>query len=132
MRLPGWTVPILVVAVAAASLAGARLLAFPSLSVEFRAPTPGSPTTVAVFLVDGVRCVDTAQQAAGALKDTDGVLRFVAYASRNRVDVTFDPDVCSVEMVRDALEGPILDGASGSFMFGLFRVIEIDGRPVNS
>jgi copper chaperone CopZ len=130
MKVSSWAIPILLIAVTAVSLAGARLLAFPSVTVEYRLPPPGSSSSVAVFLVEGVRCVDTAEQAASALAETDGVFRLVAFASRSRVDVTYDSEVCSPETIRSALEGPILDESTGSFMFGQFRVVEIDGRAV--
>lgn len=130
MRVPGWIVPVLVTVVTASSLLAARLLAIPSLAVHFRSPAPGSRPTVSVFVVDGVRCVDTARRAASALAEIEGVLGVVAYASRSRLDITFDHRGCSPTAIRDALEGPILDEESGSFLFGQFRVVEIDGRPI--
>ncbi len=129
MRMPGWVVPALVVLVTALSLAGSRLLSFPSLTVTYA--HEGSPLCTTVFLVDGVRCVDTARQAAEALRDVEGIAHLVAHASRGRVELSFDPTRCSVETLRDALEGPLWDEEARTFRFGLFRVIEIDGRNVD-
>ena len=75
--------------------------------------------------------MDTALRAASTLEESPGVLRFVAYASRNRVEVTYDPGQIGVTELRETLEGPVFDEESGEFLFGSFEVIEIDGKPVS-
>jgi hypothetical protein len=83
------------------------------------------------FLVDGVKCVDTARRAASTLEELPGLQRYVAYASRNRVEITFDPELIGVAQLREALEGPVFDEVSGAYLFNVFEVIEIDGKPVS-
>ncbi|MBN1424709.1 4Fe-4S binding protein [Candidatus Fermentibacteria bacterium] len=130
MRLPVWVIPAFIALVTALSLLGARVLAIPSVTLEYQASSVSSLTVVGL-LVDGVRCVDTAAQAGKALTDVEGVVRFEAYASRNRVEVMFDATKCSIQEIIRALEGPIFDEESGEYSFGVYRVAEIDGVPVD-
>jgi hypothetical protein len=133
MTVPRSIVPVLVVLLALAGLVSARLFAIPSLELEFPAAAeePGAATREVSLLVDGVKCVDTARQAASALEELPGVRRFVAYASRNRVDVTYDPSLVDVGQLSEALEGPVFDEDSGEFLFGVYEIIEVDGKPVS-
>jgi hypothetical protein len=127
MRVPPWIVPLLVVLLALLGLGGSKLFAIPSVELDFAA---GQGRTVEM-LVGGVKCVDTARRAASALEDLPGIYRYVAFASRNRIEVTYDPDRLGIEQLREALEGPIYDEGSGEFLFNVFEVIEIDGKPVS-
>lgn len=129
MKAPQWVVPALVLAFAVLGVGGARFLAFPSVVKEFGAGAGrGLPTVVMV--VSGVKCVDTAERAAKQFAEVPGVVRFVAYASRNRVEVTFDPAQTGPSKLREALEGPVYDEVSGETLFGVFKVLELDGRDV--
>lgn len=129
MKVPQWAVPALVLVFAVLGVGGARLLVFPSVVKEFGAGAGrGLPTVVMV--VNGVKCVDTAERAAGQFAAIPGVVRFVAYASRNRVEVTFDPTKTTPLKLREALEGPVYDEASGETLFGVFKVLELNGRDV--
>ncbi|MBK8595574.1 MAG: hypothetical protein IPP07_13665 [Holophagales bacterium] len=129
MKVPGWSVPALVVLLALAGLGGARLFAVPSVVVDLPAAATGATRTT-VLVVDGVKCVDTAERAAGQVKGLTGVSRFVAYASRNRVEVTFDPAVSSSSKIVEAIEGPVHDAATGEYLFHVYHVVEIDGAKV--
>ena len=133
MIVPRVTVPVLVVLLAVAGLGAATLVAIPSLELELSSAgtEAGAPSRQVTLLVDGVKCVDTARRAASTLEEIPGVQRFVAYASRNRVDLTYDPSLVDVERLREVLEGPIFDEESGEFLFGLFDIVEIDGKPVS-
>jgi hypothetical protein len=133
MKVPQWLILVLIIVLAAAGVGSARLLAIPSLTLDFSPPegeTAGKPK-IAVFLVEGVKCVDTALQAASTLEEVPGVTRFVAYASRNRVEITYDAGRLSVPALREALEGPVWVEETGEYLFQMFRVIEVDGRPVS-
>ena len=90
MIVPRVIVPVLVVLLAIAGLGGAKLMAIPSLEIEFSSAGAGASLSEVTLLVDGVKCVDTARQAASTLEELPGVTRFVAYASRNRVQLTSD------------------------------------------
>lgn len=126
MKAPAWVVPVLVVAFAALGIGGARFLVVPSVVKDY----PGAAASglrVTTMVVEGVKCVDTAERAAAQFEGVPGVARFTAYASRNRVEVAFDPSRTSPAALREALEGPVYDPATGEFLFGIYRVVEMDG-----
>jgi len=132
MKVPRLIVPILILLMTASGLCAARLFAIPSVTLDF---PPGemtgrNSTRTAVFLVNGVKCVDTALMAGSTVKDLSGVIRYVAYASRNRVEITFDSTRIDVKALREAIEGPVYQEEAGKFLFHLFRVEEIDGQGV--
>jgi|APLow6443716910_1056828.scaffolds.fasta_scaffold126612_2 copper chaperone CopZ len=130
MKTPQWVVPALVVLFAALGIGGARLLAIPSVVRDFTVAGSG-PLRMTVLVVDGVKCVDTAEGAADQLKEVPGVVRLVAYASRNRVEVTFHPGATDVTKIKDAIEGPVYDEASKEYHFGVYKVVEVDGGEVS-
>ena len=107
MKVSRWIVPILIVLLIAAGLSAAGLFAIPSVTVDF--PVDEATGTELVrtveFVVDGVMCVDTASRACSTLYELPGVIRYVAYASHNRVEITFDPARTNVEAIREAIEG---------------------------
>lgn len=129
MRTPQWIVPALVVLFAGLGVAGGRLLAIPSVVHDY-APADGRRLLTTTFIVDGVKCVDTAERAATQFQDVPGVVRFVAYASRNRVEITFDPALTDVARLRDAIEGPVYDPISKEYLFNVYGVVEVDGSKV--
>jgi hypothetical protein len=128
MKVSRWIVPILIVLLIAAGLSAAGLFAIPSVTVDF--PVDEATGTELIrtveFVVDGVMCVDTASRACSTLYELPGVIRYVAYASHNRVEITFDPARTNVEAIREAIEGPVYDEESEKFLFHLFQVLEID------
>lgn len=130
MRAPAWIIPVLVVACTAAGIGGSRLLVAPSLEHTFAAAAPGMETRTARLVVEGVKCVDTAERAAAQLKDVDGVLACTAFASRARLDVTYDPARTNAEAIREALEAPVQVAATGEYLFGVYQVVEMDGLKI--
>ena len=131
MKAPLWIVPALLVACTAAAAGGARLFAAPSVTREFATATQGSAPRRVVFVVSGVRCVDTAEGAARQFAEVPGVLSFAAYASRGRVEVTYDAAVTDVPALIEAIEGPVYDEATQEFRFGVYIVREVDGGKVD-
>lgn len=129
MKIPKAAVPVLVVLFALAGLGSARFFAVPTLTRDFAA-RGGNPNRTATFLVEGVKCRDTAEKAFEHLDGLKGLWRAEAFASRNEIRVTFDPAATSPQAIREALEGPEIDEATGEIWFGRFRVIEIDGKPL--
>jgi len=127
MRVPHWIVPALVVVAAVAGVGGARLFAAPSVVRDFGRAAPDATLRRAVFIVEGVRCVDTAERAAKQLADVPGVIRFTAWAARARVEVTYDPAATTTSALQEALEGPVYNETTGEFLFGVFAVREIEG-----
>ena len=132
MRTPAWIVPVLLVFCTAAGVGGSRLLEAPSVTRTWAGSVPDAGSRTSVFVVTGVKCVDTAERAAHQLDDLPGVQRLEAFASRARLDVTYDPAVLDAAEIRAALEGPVLDPATGGYLFGLYRVIQMDGVEIES
>jgi hypothetical protein len=133
VRVPKVAVPVLVVAFAGAGLFSSRFLAVPTLTRTFVQSAPAlSSARTSVFLVDGLKCRDTAEKALSHLEGVAGVLGAAAYASRNEARVTFDPSVTDPRAIREAFEGPEYDPATGEIWFGRFTVVEIDGVPMTA
>lgn len=127
MKVSGWVVPALVALAALAGIGGARLLAAPSYERDYAAIGSGRPVTVRM-VVRGLRCVDTARTLGGQLEAEPGVLRYVAYASRNEAQVTYDGAATDPAAIRAAIEGPVVDAENGEIVFDQFEVLTIDGR----
>jgi NAD-dependent dihydropyrimidine dehydrogenase PreA subunit len=115
-----WTIPLVLALGIGLGLSGAGLLVFPSF--EHRFVEAGDASAEVELIVAGVRCVDTAEQAAMQLDGVDGVIDVVAYASDARLVVGYDPAAIDVEAIVAALQSPVWDEASSSFLFGRFRV----------
>jgi hypothetical protein len=126
MRVSGWVVPALVALAAVLGIGGARFLAAPSFTRDY-ASAGGARVETVRFVVRGLKCVDTARQVAGQFADEPGVLRCVAYASRNEARVTYDAAVTSPQALRAAIEGPVVDEVSGQIFFHRFEVVSLDG-----
>ncbi len=126
-----WIVPALIVVCTAAAAGGARLFAAPSVTREFAAAAQGTVSRRVVFVVSGVRCVDTAEGAARQFAEVPGVLSFTAYASRGRVEVAYDAAVVGVPALIEAIEGPVYDESTQEFRFGVYVVREVDGAKVD-
>jgi hypothetical protein len=126
VRVSPWIVPALLILAAALGLGGARHLAAPSFTRDYAAAGGARVETVR-FVVGGLKCVDTARQLAEQFADEPGVLRCVAYASRNEAQVTYDAAVTDPQALRAAIEGPLVDEASGQILFHQFEVVSLDG-----
>jgi hypothetical protein len=132
MKTPTWIIPLLVVVCTAAGVGGSRLLTAPSLARDYADVAPGADSRTSVFVVEGVKCVDTAERAARQLEGLAGVQRLEAFASRARLEVTYDPALTGATAIRDALEAPVHDPSTGEYLFGLYTVIEMDGLKIES
>jgi len=133
MRVSPWIVPVMILVLTILGLLGAKLLVFPSVEVTFPggdAPLAGRSQT-SVFLVDGVKCVDTIMPVIQSLQDLPGIIRGVGYASTSRIEVTFDSGRTDCEAIRKCMDGPVFDEENGIFLFGIYRVLEIDGERVS-
>ncbi len=126
MRAPRWIVPVLIVVMAAAGLVGARLFAAPSHVQDFSTGSSGMRPETVRMVVRGLRCVDTAKGVARQLEEVPGVIRYVAYASRNEARVTYDAAATTPEAIREAIEGPAVNQETGEILFHLYEVVSID------
>lgn len=130
MKVPRLVIPLLVLAAACAGIGAARLFAAPSFVVDLAVPAPGSRAETVRLVVRGLRCVDTARTVARQIEETPGVLRFVAYASRNEAQVTYDPAVVDPAALVEAIEGPVIDEEAGQILFHQYEVVSIDGGKI--
>lgn len=129
MRVSPWWIPAAVLVLALLGIGSASFVAVPSYTRDFQpaAAADAAGLRTAVLLVEGLRCVDTAERAAVQLEDTCGIIRFVAFASRNRAEVTFDPAQTGPAAIIQAIESPVYNEATGEVAFQVYRVIEVDG-----
>lgn len=130
MRVSPWAVPLLVVALAALGIAGARLLSLPSYTRTFSPVPPDAARREVTFVVDGLRCVDTARRVAAQLEGLPGVVDFTGFATRHEARITFDVRRTDAVALRRAIEGPVHDPTTGRFFFHQFRVVGTDGPAV--
>ncbi len=126
MRVPKVFVPFLVVALTIAGIGVAELFSIPTVEILI-VDGAEKPQTVSVLtlMIPGVRCADTARSAGANIEEIAGVVKFVAFASHNRVEITYDPQRTDPESLIEAIEGPVYDAESGEFLFGVFTVSEI-------
>jgi ferredoxin len=126
-KLPTWVVAIIVVALVAVGYVGGDLIAIPSFAKEYNARPK---TTASVeFIVKGVRCVDSAKSAATVFDGVPGVVTFTAYASRNLVNIEFDPSEIDISTLTKYMEGPVYDATTDQFVFHVFEVLETKKQP---
>jgi copper chaperone CopZ len=129
MRVSPWWIPAAVLVLALLGIGSANLVAVPSYTRDFQsaAAADAAGFRTAVLLVEGLRCVDTAERAAAQLEGAPGVIRFVAFASRNRAELTYDPARTGPAAIVGAIEGPVYNEATGEVAFQVYRVLEVDG-----
>jgi hypothetical protein len=129
-RWPRLAVPVLLVALVAAGLYGGNIYAIPSFSKDFQTNAATGELRSVRLKVKGVRCVDTAKLAATVFEGMDGIVSFIAYASRNDVVVAYDSAATNVVTIVKLMEGPVYVESSKEFVFHVYEVLEIDGKPV--
>lgn len=131
MKVSFWAVPLLVLLAAAGGVAGARLLEAPTVVRDYASAPSGVEPAAVVFTVAGLKCTDTAKTFAAQFEGVPGLLRLEAFASPHRARLLFDPSVTDAAALRRAAEAPVVDGESGAISFGVYRVVEVDGKPVS-
>lgn len=130
MKVPTWIIPCLIVLAIAAGVETSKWIRIPSAELEIASEKVGTKSMRSVFIVDGVTCRDTAISAMSTLEDLIGVYHATAYASHNRIDVKFDPEKIDVTTIANAFSNPIFFEETGEILFNLYRVVEINGEPV--
>ncbi len=131
-KVSPWWIPTAVLVLALFGIGSASLVAVPSYTRDFQpaaAARRGQRTTV--LLVEGLRCVDTAERAAVQLEGAPGIIRFEAFASRNRAEVTYATRTDPAAIIQ-AIESPVYNEETGEVAFGVYRVVEVDGIPPGS
>ena len=132
MRVSPWWIPVAVLLLTLLGIGSASLVAVPSYTRDFQpaaAAADAAGQRTAVLLVEGLRCVDTAERAAMQLEGASGIIRFEAFASRNRAEVTYDPTRTGPAAIIRAIESPVYNEETGEVAFGVYRVVEVDGIP---
>lgn len=123
-RLPGWSLAVLLALGTLAGLTAAEHLAFASVRRSYHEAAPDADLRRVTFDVDGVRCVDTAEIAAGQFAAAPGAVAFTAFAADHRVTIEYDARQTDPDRLRKALEGPVWSVRTGEFRFGVFKVRE--------
>lgn len=108
-----------------AGLGAAEHVAFASVQRALHEAGPDADLRRVTFDVDGVRCVDTAEIAAGQFAAVPGAVAFTAFAADHRVTIEYDAGQTDPGQLRRALEGPVWSAKSEEFRFGVFKVREI-------
>lgn len=132
MKMPYWSVPLLIVLIAVSSVMTAGMFSIPSVTIDFEQSDPKFHKELdkVIFIVDGVKCVDTARDAAINLYDLDGIHKFTAYASHNRVEILYDSQKVDIDTIIQSIEDPIFVEETGEILFDLYTVRKIDGEPI--
>ncbi len=129
-RWPRVAVPAVVALLVVGGLWGGSIYAIPSFSQEFANADSAVELRSVRLQVQGVKCVDTAKLAATVFEGMGGIVSFVAYASRNEVVIDFDASQTTVEAIVKTMNGPVYIKSSGEFIFHIYQVLQIDGKPV--
>jgi len=130
MKVTFWAVPLLVLVAAAGGVLGARLVEAPTVVRDYGPAPAGREPASVVFTVAGLKCTDTARTFSSQFEGVPGVLRLEAFASPHRARLMYDPSATDPAALRQAAESPVVDGGTGAISFGVFRVVEVDGKPV--
>ncbi len=102
-----WIVPAVLALMTIVGTRGAKHLSVPTLSYTYSESHKGKVAKVDL-IVEGVRCYGTANVLRQHIASHPGIVSLVAYGSRHRVVIEFDPDVTDVEGICRAIEAPIL------------------------
>jgi len=130
MKVSAWIVPFLIALAAGGGIGGARIFAAPSFSRDFGPAEAGGRPESVRMVVRGLKCVDTARTLAGQFEGVPGVIRYVAYASRNEARVTYDGAVTGPQALEEAVEGPVFVPGTGEILFHQFEVVSIQDEPI--
>lgn len=128
MKVPRIIVPVLIALLSAGGVFASKLFSVPSVVLDFDGGKRGAADALETvgFLVDGAKCYHTARMAGLGLKGIPGIVRYEAYASDGRVEISYNPKLIAIDAIRRAIEGPVYDDEREEFVFNLFRVIAVD------
>ncbi len=130
-KLSGWLVPALIIGMTGVGIVGADLIKIPSITRSYSKTDINAPSVrKTVFVVDGVRCVDTARVAAEQLKEVKGTIELTAYAASGRLEIIFDSLITDIPSLQKAIEDPLYDEIKDRYIFNRYKVIDIDGRSI--
>ncbi len=122
--LPAWLLVLLILVSGTAGYFSAGAFTFASYEQIYADPGMGIETARLTLIVDGVKCVDTAENAAHQLEGLPGLFELAAFAADNRLELSIDPLRLSRDAIVDRLQGPVWVPETGEFLFGVFRVRE--------
>jgi ferredoxin len=127
--VPAWTVAILVIIASTLGYLSAGAFTYSSYEHKYTDSTmPVGQIETMSFFVDGVMCVDTAITAAKQLENNSGAVSLSAYASSNRLDITFDSSQTNADALVDLIEAPVWNLEASEFQFGIFKVREVKSK----
>lgn len=128
MKVPAVIIPILIMILAAAGLGASYLIRIPTAVMTFQENNAGTKTRHVTFLLRGVSCRDLALTAIGNLSGTGGIYQATAYASHNRIDVMYNPEQITPQVIGGLFENPVYIKETGEYVFNMFKVIQIDDK----
>ena len=102
-----WLVPAVIILMTIAGIQGSRYLSLPTLAFTYIEEHGGKTATVDL-IVHGVRCYGTANLLRQHMAKLPGIVSLVAYASRHRVVIEYDPTLTSPDQIKRAIEAPIM------------------------
>ena len=124
-RIPAWAVAMLVVLASGVGYLSAGAFSFSSVEHIYAVNPSGEDVEQLTLYVDGVKCVDTAENAALQLEDLPGMISLIAYAADNRLEIEYDGSQLNTEAIVQQLEAPFYNSEAEEFYFGVFRVREV-------
>ena len=130
MKIPQWIIPVLLVTAILGGVQASKLIRIPSAVIIVDSDYSGTNSERAVFIVKGASCRDKANEAMGSLKNLQGVIKATAFASHNRIEVDYNPDVTGIDAIVDKIEGPVFSEDGTEILFNVYQVVKINGKPV--
>ena len=130
MKIPQWIIPVLLVSAIICGVYSSTLIRIPSAEIVVDSEKVGTNSEHAVFIVDGASCKDKAIAAMENVKSINGIIKMTAYASHNRIDVEFDPGLTNLDDIVEAIEGPVFSEDGTEILFNVYKVVKINGKPV--
>lgn len=117
-----WLVPAVLAVMTIAGTKGARYLSVPTLTYIYSEIHKGKVARIDLT-VEGVRCYGTANLLRQHIAAHPGLVSLVAYGSKHRVVIEFDPNLTDAERICKAIEAPV-ETRRGPIPF--FRVISVN------
>lgn len=102
MKVHPVLLPPMVVAAFFATILGGQLWELPTMQHEFS--TIQSEGREVAMIVDGLHCRGTSNYFVSRLEDTPGLLGVATYVQEHRAVIQYDPEVISVEEIREIIE----------------------------
>ncbi|MGQ9603475.1 MAG: hypothetical protein ACUVUU_04630 [bacterium] len=102
-----WIVPSVLALMAISGVRGAKHISVPTLTYTNDQVHVGKIAKVDL-IVEGVRCYGTANLLRQHLATHPGIVSLVAYGSKQRIVIEFDPSLTDANAISEAIESPVV------------------------